>query len=417
MRVLLVPLALLGLACSAGRPSPSKLLEAARPEEAKVVRAMNQFALDLYPSAKGADPNAVFSPASIYWALLLLEPGARGRSADQLHQVLHAPFTGDALHAEASALAAGLKRSDVATLRIANGLFGQPKFPFDPKFIAAGRERYGAELQNLDFENDAANARLFINDWVLKQTNAKIPELLPSGTPSSDTRLMLVNAVYFLATWAHQFSVSATVPADFTLTDGTKLKTPMMRNTAHWHYGEEGPVRVLELTYRGSDVVFDILLPKDVQGLADVEAALDVEKLDTWLGDLKSTEVNLQLPRFTVRSKVPSLSGALVSLGLKDLFDTAAVDLSGIAGKKGDLVVSSVVHQAFIEVNEKGTEAAAATAIDVVLTSAQYPPPPPPINFHVDRPFMFLLRDSKTQQILFVGRVAKPEAPPAPKDD
>lgn len=404
----LFPLGLLVAACATGRPPPSRQLATLKPETAAQVKAMNQTALGLYPAAPSG--NFVFSAASIYWAFLLLEPGARGTTQSQLHAFLHTR----APHAESPALMQGLQTSETAGLRIANGLFGQPTFPFDPAFLAAGRDRYGALLETLDFEGDAKGAQKHINAWVSERTNARIPELMTGDSPSPDTRLVLVNAVYFLAAWRHPFSLGATKDGPFTTEDGAVVQTPMMKHTSDWLYGESGPVRVLELTYRGTDVVFDLVLPKDPGGLRDVEAQL-AERLDGWLGGLKEHEVNLTLPRFKVQATMPGLVEALKARGLTDAFDVGKVDLSGIAGKPGDLVVSNVVHQAFIEVNEKGTEAAAATAIDVVLTSMPIDPPPV-VDFVVDHPFLFVLRDSKTQAILFLGRVGKPDAPPAPKE-
>ncbi len=408
--------------CAATRPELSKALETKRPEQIQMVRAMNQFALDLYPSAKGKLPNAVFSPASIYWALLLLEPGAKGTTSTQLRTMLHAPFEGAVLHNEASTLVRNLLPDGEggATLRIANGLFGLTGYPFREPFLATGRERYGAELRSLDFRRDAEGARKEINGWVSKQTNEKIPELLGPGIPSPETAMILVNAVYFLARWGEPFNPQATQPTDFTLLDGSKVKVPMMKQKSEWLYGETGPVRVVELGYERSTIVLDIVLPKKVDGLEAVEEALTLEHLDDWLDHMTKAEVILQLPRFKVRSAIPSLREPLMKLGMTDAFDQLKVDLSDIAGVKGDLVVNDAVHQAMIEVDEKGTEASAATVIDVVLTSLG--PELPVVEMAVDHPFLFLLRDITTRQVLFIGRVAKPESPapipapaPAPK--
>ncbi|WP_224248505.1 serpin family protein [Hyalangium gracile] len=417
-----VLLAVLVASCahSGGRPSPSKLLEAStRPQQAQLVRAMNRFALELYPSARGREPNAVFSPASIYWALLLLEPGTRGSSASQLQQGMHLPFTGEALHAEAGEMMQALRTPashSESTLRVANGLFGREGFSFRKEFLSLLRDRYAAEFTSLDFEEDSAGAREHINRWVAEQTQGRIPEILGEGSPSADAAMLLVNAVYFFAGWSDEFSVGATRPEEFSLLEGGKTTVQMMRSTTWQSYGSSGPVRVLEMGYTGSPVVFDILLPKDVDGLPEVEAQLTPERLDEWLGGLESTRVDLSLPRFRVTSEIASLKGSLQTLGLRDVFRPLVADLSGMGGRRGEIFVSDVVHKAFLEINEKGTEAAAVTAVQTTIVSLG-PPPPEPIEFRVDRPFLFLLRDSRTQQILFMGRVTRPEAPPAPPSD
>lgn len=372
---------------------------------------MNRFALDLYPSARGTEPNAVFSPASIYWALLLLEPGVRGSSASQLQQTLHVPFTGETLHAEAGELVRALRTPSPygkAELRIANGLFGREGFPFREEFLSQLRHRYAAKFSTWDFEHDSAGARDHINRWVAEQTQGKIPGVLGEGSPSQDTVAVLVNAVYFFAGWSSQFGERATHPEAFSLLGGGKVTVPMMRNVA-WHsYGSSGPVEVLELSYLDSSVVFDIVLPKDRDGLPEVEAQLTPEHLDEWLSGLEPARVDLFLPRFRVSSQMASLSDSLEALGLRDVFDPQRADLSGMGGSPGSIFVSRAIHQAFLEINEKGTEAAAVTAFTGELVNAG-PPPPKPIEFRVDHPFLFLLRDSKTQQILFLGRIAHPE--------
>ncbi|MEK7993058.1 MAG: serpin family protein, partial [Planctomycetota bacterium] len=290
------------------------------------------------------------------------------------------------------------------TLNVANALWGQKGYGFLKEFLELVRTNYDGQLNEVDFIGAAEAARKTINAWVEKQTKGKIKDLIPAGVLDSMTRLVLTNAIYFKGNWARQFKKDQTQDAPFVLADGRKIETPMMNQTAQFGYAETETLQGLELPYVDRELSMIILLPKEPDGLSKLEEALTAENLSQWLARLNSREVVVSVPKFKVTTQF-SLASVLQSMGMTDAFSDSA-DFSGMDGKK-DLFISAVIHKAYVDVNEEGTEAAAATGVTMKLTS--FGPSETPV-FLADHPFLFLIRDNKSGGILFIGRVMNPKA-------
>jgi serpin B len=367
--------------------------------------ADREFAFDLAKRIS-PDDNAVFSPASIQLALGMTYAGARGATATQLQRALHFDRSLD-MHAQAAALLASLAslQHDDQAFRIANRLYAQSRYPWSKAFLDLTAKDYGAGLEPLDFTTDPDGGRKKINAWIEEQTNKKIMNLLPPGSISGDTRMVLADAVYFKGKWLHPFETNATRPQEFFARGKTSVNVPMMMENEQLKVGGGGDARILELPYSHGDIAMDIILPSSKTGLASVEAKLNGAALTKLIASMKFAEVNVTMPKFQVRSTV-SLKDVLEALGVRKLFAHDA-DLSGMVDKVLEpLFVDEVYHQGFVAVDENGTEAAAATAVVVATEGAIA------INktetFRVDHPFVWMIRDLKTGEILFYGRVVDP---------
>jgi serpin B len=283
-------------------------------------------------------------------------------------------------------------------LSVANALWGAKGENFLKEFLDLNRRNYKAELTTLDFAGEAEGARKTINAWVEKETRDKIKDLIQPGILRPETALVLTNAIYFRGDWMSQFEKDRTHDAPFTLDDGSQISVPMMRQSGRFTYGEWPKWMALELPYAGGDLSMILLLPAAQEDMAKLEELLPGH-LDAWTAEMRNTEVNVSLPRFKVSAQF-ELSQTLAAMGMPDAFSGQA-DFSGMNGRK-DLRISNVIHKAFVDVNEQGTEAAAATAVVGVLTATR------PIFFNADHPFLFLIRDNRTKSILFLGRLADP---------
>ncbi len=363
-----------------------------------------QFAGKLLATVARARPNVALSPASISEALSMAFAGARGTTASEMASALDFRLAPGRLGAAWGA--AGRSLADVngpdATLDVANALYGQAGRRFRQAFLRVLARDYGAGLRTADFERAAEAARAEINAWVSGQTAGKIPELLGPGGVDPSTRLMLVNAVYLKARWLVPFTKQSTFPDVFHAPGGT-VKVPTMHRTGTFGYRQGAGYQALELPYRGGRLAFDILLPSPGE-LQPLLSRLAGEGPLSLLADLRQQRVQLALPKFRVDTRF-ELSAALQALGMRLAFEPGDADLSGIAGKPGELYIKSVVHEAYLSVDEAGTEAAAATGVGI---SAAALPAQPPIAFIVDRPFAFVLRDVKTGAVLFTGVVSHP---------
>jgi serpin B len=372
---------------------------------AKVAEGCNRFAFDLYARLKGAEGNLFLSPYSISTALAMTSAGARGETAEQMAQVLFLPASGAAVHAAYGALQNDLNTAGAGgafELAVANRLWGQKGYEFLSDFLALVEKNYGAGLEQVDFAADTEGSRKTINAWVERQTRDKIKDLIKPGVLDAMTRLVLTNAIYFKGKWANEFDKKLTRDEDFFLTPEKKVTAPLMHQTKHFSYFDGGDFQVLGLPYQGDRLAMVVLLPKAKDGLAALEASLSAEKLAEWIGKMRRREVQVALPRFKTTAEF-GLKDTLVVMGMADAFDPAKADLSGMNGKR-DLFISAVVHKAFVDVNEEGTEAAAATA---VVTRAGNGGGPPPV-FRADHPFLFLIRDTRSGAILFLGRILDP---------
>ena len=373
--------------------------------DAAALRADNSvFAGRLLGVVGRGGGTVVLSPFSISEALAMTLAGARGETARQMEHALDFQLPSARLHGAFNALDQALATVNRpgAVLSIANALYGQKGEPFRSAFLAILARDYGAGMRLVDFERATEQARATINAWVSERTRAKIPQLLSPGVLDQLTRLVLVNAVYLNAKWKSPFLKSATGPAPFHAPEGT-INVPTMRQDGTFGYLRGSGYQALELPYRGGRLAFDVILP-DPGAFGTIEGRVAGSGPLQLLSGLQPQRVAVGLPKLQLRTSL-ELGDALKALGMPLAFSPGQADLSGIAGRPGDLYISDVVHQAYIRVDEAGTEAAAATGVIVSASSAQVPPP---ITFNVDRPFMFVIRDTQTGAILFLGAVSKP---------
>ncbi len=434
--------------------APSALAEPAADYSAQAATASNTFAANLYAQLATEKGNLFFSPFSIDVALAMTYTGAKGDTAAQMAGVLHLPwqqpefdYEGGAGKPQLSAVHLGpdpavieeglpaiLKDLNAEKgadgkprgfqLSVANALWGQKGEAFLPDFLKTLKDNYGAGLSEVDFAADTDGARKTINAWVEKETQDKIKDLLKPGVLTPITRLVLTNAIYFKGNWAEQFKKDATQDASFTIEESvgegfggsggfahkalsiiTKTATvPMMNRTGQYGYFEEESLQGLKLPYAGNELSMVILLPKKVGGLADLEKSASFDNLNAWMKKFHTQKVIVSIPKFKTTAEF-ELSKTLTAMGMKDAFDPVRADFSGMNGKK-DLVISAVVHKAFVDVNEEGTEAAAATAV-VMGRMAIVAERPTPV-FRADHPFLFLIRHEKSGAILFMGRIVDP---------
>jgi serpin B len=372
---------------------------------ASLGQSINAFACDLYGEIGKTPGNAFFSPGSIAMALSMTAAGARGETQAEMLKTLHVGQETAALHdAEQKLLEAWNPPKGGFQLRMANRLWGQKGFRFLPGFLTLTREKYGAEFGQVDFRGHAEDARREINAWIERQTAEKIKDLLPQGSVSRLTTLVLANAVYFKGAWQSPFEKHATREEDFTVSASEKIKTPFMHQTAYFGYAENDALQLLQLPYKGGRLAMVVLLPRKDDGLTHLEKILQPETLHQVLSGMKYRNVRVALPKFKIETPTIELNHPLEKLGIRQAF-TGEADFSGMS-VEDKLFISGVYHKAFVDVNEEGTEAAAATGV-VMARSAAPPPTPPPI-FRADHPFVFFIRDVPNDTILFLGRVVRP---------
>ena len=378
---------------------------AKKPESKAVVQAINSLALDLYPKLKQGDANLFFSPYSISSALAMTYAGARGSTATQMAKTLH--FSGDRQNVDEGfgvlnqALADSADREG-CQLDVANALWAQKGFPFIPEFRALILNAYHGEFNQVDFVKAPEVSRKTINKAVEKQTHGKIFDLMPAGSINKLTNLVLTNAIYFECLWAKVFKEKDTKAEEFTLLNGSKTQVPMMQQETRFGYAAANGLQILELPYKGHEFSLLVFLPKEHDGLEQFEQSLTSEKLHNLAGRLQRTKVKVWLPKFKIDTPSYQLASILGDLGMTDAF-TGKADFSAIDGRQ-DLFLQAVLHKAFVNVDEKGTEAAAATAIGVGSVALREAPP----VFRADHPFLFVIRHNPTKCILFMGRLTKP---------
>lgn len=360
----------------------------------------NRFACDLYGKLREQEKgNVFFSPYSAHSALAMTATGAKGATRDQMVKVLHLPADRD------KSLVAGdvgrfyaHPRQDYA-LSVANALWGQKGFPWRAEFLTVQKDRFGAGFQEADFQANPDAERQRINRWVEDQTRDRIKELILPNVVTRDTRMVLANAIYFKGQWLKQFDPKATQDAPFHLADGGTVSVPIMSAKLKCRHSSLEGLKVLELLYKGGELAMVVLLPDKPNGLPDLERQLTADTFEKWLAKLHETEIQVSLPRFRFEQRF-SLNDPLIALGMTDAFGPA--DFSGMATSSPGSI-TAVVHKAFVDVNEEGTEAAAATAVVVKEVSASP-------SFRADHPFLFLVRDVKHGTILFMGRVMNPKS-------
>jgi len=370
-----------------------------------IARDNTLFALDLYNQLKMTDGNLFFSPFSIFTALAMTWAGARENTAVQMAETLHFTEKPAQFHRAIGDLISQLnavqKETDVE-LSIANAIWAQKGYQFLDEFFRIVQQSYQADLKQVDFSSAAESARQAINAWVEQQTNEKIKDLLPPKVLNALTRLVLVNAIYFKGFWDNQFKSRDTREMEFWLLTEIAVKVPMMHQEHQFGYWENDWLQIIEMPYKEESLSLIVLLPKEKTGITDLEQKLNFENMMAWQSRLRKRKVIVFFPKFKIESQF-SLGQTLALMGMPDAFDPELADFSAMVGQK-ELYISAVIHKAFLEVNEEGSEAAAATGVVVSVTSIA---PSPPI-FKADHPFVFFIRDNKSQSILFLGRVLNP---------
>jgi serine protease inhibitor len=374
-------------------------------ETNSLVSGNNTFALDLYARLKSGPGNLFFSPFSISACMAMTYAGARNDTAQQMVRTLHFSESQEVLHSQfgvwQSQLKAAQQKQEIE-LKLANGLWGQQGHPFLPGFLGIARQTYGAKLNQVDFGASPESIRREINGWVADETQGRISGLIPPGMLNRETRLVLVNAIYFKGQWARPFNRNNTAQAPFFLAHADQVPAPFMTISAGFKYAAPEGLQLLELPYRGGGFSMVVLLPGETGGLEEIERRFNEPQLNSWLALARPQKVHVFLPKFKVAGQF-GLAGTLAGMGMPAAFSSAA-DFSGMDGRR-DLHISAVVHRAFVEVNEEGTEAAAATGAAIGLTAARAGPVP---IFRADHPFIFLIRDAHSGGILLLGRVDDP---------
>ena len=369
-----------------------------------VVDANNDFAFDMYTKVKSDTENVFFSPYSISTALAITYEGARGQTAEEIQTVFHFPKDDNVRRPSFARIYNQLNAgSNDYQLSTANALWAQKDYPFLEDYIKSAENYYGGKVTNLDFIGETEKSRVTINDWIEQQTRNKIKDLIPQGVLSDYTRLVITNAIYFKGFWTNKFDPKDTGEEDFKLSNGNDVKVPMMRLTdseLKFKYTETEDLQVLEMPYKGEELSMIILLPKEGK-MGDLENSISSEKLTEWKNALRNETVHISLPKFKFETKY-FLVDTLKEMGMPVAFSSSDADFSGMNGKR-DLFIQNVIHQAFVEVNEEGTEAAAATAVVVNTMSI-----PSIKDFRADHPFIFIIQDKSTGNVLFLGKVNDP---------
>ena len=406
---------------------PRIVLEIA-PEVAELVAGNTEFAFDLYQAIRGTKGNLLYSPYSVSLALAMTYAGARGTTEEQMAEVLHFALPQEDFHPALQTLSlvvASRSADPKVQLTIANSLWVQTGYLFLPAFLDVLTENYDAAPKDVDFLGAPLEACHAINDWVSRATEGKIKNLLTPAAIKPLTQLILANAIYFKADWLHQFSKAATRDASFYLLDGSEVIVSMMVQREDFRYTSGAGFQAIELPYISENMSMVILIPKEAVERSDswspippsplpsrpidpvhfeeFERSLDAERFASIVTDLRSTTVNLIMPKFTYESSF-NLGDTLAGMGMTDAFKGKVADFSGMDGTRL-LYISDVLHKAFVAVDEEGTEAVAATAVPFAIGL-----PPEPVYLTIDCPFFFVIRDVETGAILFVGRVLDPRA-------
>jgi serine protease inhibitor len=371
-----------------------------------VVEGNNAFAFALYGQLRNRNGNLFFSPESISTALAMAYAGARGDTASEMAKTLHFTLPQQHLNPAMGALLSDLNAvHDGHQLSVANALWAQQGYTFLDDFLQLLKTDYGAGLNQVDFKGATEAARLTINRWVEQKTQDKIKDLLQPGTLAPSTRLVLTNAIYFKGDWQTQFDKAQTRDEDFYPSQLQTKQVAFMHRADSFSYFDGGTFQVLEIPYKSKELSLIVLLPKDRSGLPALEQSLTASNTQQWLSQLvQRDKVIVALPKFKSTQQF-ELGATLGAMGMAQAFSGSA-DFSGMTGKR-DFAISEVIHKAYIDVNEEGTEAAAATAVGFRALAMRGPVEQPPV-FRADHPFIFLIRDNRSSSILFMGRMADP---------
>jgi serpin B len=393
------------VAAPVASPAPVQSSPAAISVDSRDVALANRaFGVDLYRILAAKPGNVFISPISLAGAFGPVAAGAQGETRAAIGGVLRFPAEDSALHPQLGGLLRSLESdSDGARVSIANALWLMKGYPIKPAFVAVGRDSYGAEVDSLDFNNGAASAAR-INAWVERETNNRIRNLIAPDTLDEMTRVVVTNAVHFLGEWTQPFGSARTRPEPFYLAGGGTREVPMMSSNRHVPFADVDSVQLLELPYKGRRLAMVVILPKARGGLAAVESNLTDDQLGGWLQRLDSDgerSLLVQIPKLQIDSSY-QLNEPLKAMGMAIAFHRTRANFRGIAENE-QLFISQVLHKTFLRVDEKGTEAGAATAVEIQAESSAEPP-----TFRADHPFLLLIRDKPTGAVLFLGRIAAP---------
>lgn len=369
-----------------------------------LVLGNSAFAFDIYRRMSPSEGNLFFSPYSVSMCLAMAYAGARGNTAKQMAETLHFATDQENVHQTFAKLQAGLNalgENAGVKLCVANSVWPQQDYKFLDDYLALARTYYGVSLAAVDYAHARQAACDLINKWVEDKTEGKITNLIQPESLDDPTLLVLVNAIYFAADWANKFDPALTIDAPFYVSVMESVQAPLMRQTAEVRYTESESVQVLELPYVAEGLSMLLILPRRIGGIRQLEESLSMENLDGWRRDLAKRQVIIFLPRYRMTCQF-RLDKALQSMGMVDAFIYQRANFSGMDGRDDWLYIGAVIHKAFVAVDEQGTEAAAATAVG---TAGGFSQPP---TFRADHPFLFLIQDNRTGNILFMGRVTDP---------
>lgn len=370
------------------------------------VKGNNQFALELYKKLIQENPSNVFlSPYSISSALAMTYAGAKTTTAREMAKTLH--FPANSLHQDIKNLTTNFKQLNQKGLQlsVANALWGEKTQKFSPQFLQLNRTYYQAKLENLNFKKHPEKSRLIINKWIENKTRKKIKNLIPRGLIDANTSLVLTNAICFKGNWQYTFRKRQTQKMDFLVGNQCFPGIKFMRMTRNFRYRENALLQAIEIPYQGNKMQMLVLLPKDKNGLKAIEKSLSVKNYQKLMDGMFSTKVALSLPKFKMTVKT-RLKRSLKQMGMPGAFSNQA-DFSGMT-RSSILKISELVHKAFVEVSEKGTEAAATAVVMTTKSRTSHRSSTPPKIFKADHPFIFIIKDVRTGSILFMGRMTNP---------
>jgi serpin B len=410
LRVLCITLLLPVAACSRTNVATPDVPANNGIDPTELVKANNQFALDLYAKLTAEPGNRFFSPFSISTALGMTYAGARGTTAEEMARTLHFPPDHKRLHPTLNGLL-GKIQSEQGTgyeIQLANALWLQKGFGLQAEFLDVTKTHYQAGLREVDFEGSPGDARNAINAWVDQNTKGKIKELLAPSDVSPLTRLVLANAIYFKGDWAARFPPADTHDSNFYRKNGDPVKVRLMAQCGNFAFFENDAFKMVEMPYVGKQLSMLAFVPQSAEGLPEFEKTLTPDKIASWSGQLVEQRINVYFPRFKSALRL-ELQNQLRSLGMVQSFDPSQADFTGMTGAdpQKKLHISKVIHEALVEINEEGTEAAGATAVVVTRKGGGSIVPEPP-TFRADRPFLYMIRHNPTGSILFMGRLVDP---------
>lgn len=408
--IILLTVFVSGLFLSCSRKTQSSLQQQRSEDIAELMalplgERINHFAFDLMRQLPD-DENLVFSPFSISTALAMTYGGARGQTALEMANTLYFYPDQDSFHHEYSQYLTALesKADEKVQLNIANALWVHQDYHFLPDFFELIRSHYRNELRQVNFRGDREIIRSNINNWVYDQTREKISDLIAPGVLTDDTRLVLVNAIHFLARWMIEFDENFTRKELFHALDGREQQTDFMHRTGYYQYAANAGLQAIELPYAGGNFSMVVVLPGQGTDIRETQESFNAAALNDMLNNLQRTHVELRLPRFEMETSI-DLEKELAIMGMPEAFSNRA-DFSGMTGDDS-LMIDKVIHKAMIDVKESGTEAAAATAVVMIMKTSIETDPENTVKFHADRPFMFFIKENTTNGILFMGRMVK----------